>query len=264
MITTRTHGAAPFRVAVVHGGPGAAGEMAPVARRLAPKRGVLEPIQTAASVEGQIEELSSTLRQRCEPPVVLLGYSWGAWLGLLAASRNPRLVAKLILVASGPLEERYAARLRANRMSRLTPEQRLEYESIRESLGNPREEDRDGLLARLGSLLGPATDSYAPVDEGGGSGGEVFCDGAIFQKVWTEAAELRRSGKLMLEAAAVQCPVVAVHGDYDPGPWEGVRDPLAARLRDFRFVLLERCGHKPWIERFAREEFFRIVEEELG
>ena len=264
MITTRTHGAAPFRVAVVHGGPGAAGEMAPVARRLAPKRGVLEPIQTAASVEGQIEELSSTVRQRCEPPVVLLGYSWGAWLGLLAASRNPRLVAKLILVASGPLEERYVPRLRANRMSRLTPEQRLEYESIRERLGNPREEDRDGLLARLGSLLGPATDSYAPMDEGGGSGGEVFCDGAIFQKVWTEAAELRRSGKLMLEAAAVQCPVVAVHGDYDPGPWEGVRDPLAARLRDFRFVLLERCGHKPWIERFAREEFFRIIEEELG
>ena len=42
---------------VVHGGPGACGEMAPVARRLASARGVLEPIQTALSLEGQVEEL---------------------------------------------------------------------------------------------------------------------------------------------------------------------------------------------------------------
>ena len=264
MISTRTHGAAPFRIAVVHGGPGAAGEMAPVARRLAGRRGVVEPIQTAASVEGQIEELNADLRDHCELPVVLLGYSWGAWLGLLAASRHPRLVAKLVLVSSGVLEERYVPRLRANRMSRLNQEQRLEYTSIRERLDNPREEDRDGLLARLGALLGPGTDSYDPMDAGGGMDDEVACDGAIFQRVWSEAAELRRSGRLMREAAAVQCPVVAVHGDYDPGPWEGIRDPLAAKLQDFRFVLLERCGHKPWIERFAREEFFRAIEEELG
>ena len=263
MITTRTHGTAPYRAAVVHGGPGAAGEMAPVAEKLAGSRGVLEPIQTASSVEGQIEELSADLRDHCEPPAVLLGYSWGAWLALLAASRHPRLVGKLILVGSGALKEKYVPRLRANRISRLNQEQRLEYESIRESLDNPREENRDGLMARLGALLGRG-DSYAPVDDGGEMDHEVVCDGAIFQRVWTQAAELRRSGRLMQEAGAVQCPVVAVHGDYDPSPWEGVRDPLAARLQDFRFVLLERCGHKPWIERFAREEFFRTVEEELG
>ena len=31
----RTYGEAPFNIAVIHGGPGAAGEMAPVARELA-------------------------------------------------------------------------------------------------------------------------------------------------------------------------------------------------------------------------------------
>ena len=263
MITTRTHGAAPFRVAVVHGGPGAAGEMVPVAMRLARRRGVLEPIQTAASVEGQIEELSATVRDFCEPPVILLGYSWGAWLALLTASRHPRLAAKLILVGSGALEEKYVPRLRENRMSKLDESQRLEYEAVTAGLGNPQEKNRDALLARLGALLSPG-DSYAPMDDGGGPGGKVFCDGAIFQQVWTQAAELRRSGRLMLEALAVQCPVVAVHGDYDPSPWEGVRDPLTAGLKDFRFVLLERCGHKPWIERFAREDFFRTIEAELG
>lgn len=40
-------GKAPFTVAVIHGGPGAGGEMAPVARKLACDYGVLEPIQTA-------------------------------------------------------------------------------------------------------------------------------------------------------------------------------------------------------------------------
>jgi len=42
----RKYGKPPFRVAVIHGGPGAGGEMAPVVRELASDCGVLEPIQT--------------------------------------------------------------------------------------------------------------------------------------------------------------------------------------------------------------------------
>src|SRR5215467_3183039 len=57
----RTYGSAPYTVAVVDGGPGAAGEMAPVARELAGDRGILEPLQTATSLEGQVEELHVTL-----------------------------------------------------------------------------------------------------------------------------------------------------------------------------------------------------------
>ena len=57
----RRYGKAPFNVAVIHGGPGAVGEMAPVARELASGWGVLEPLQTATSLEGQIEELRAVL-----------------------------------------------------------------------------------------------------------------------------------------------------------------------------------------------------------
>jgi pimeloyl-ACP methyl ester carboxylesterase len=78
----RTYGAAPYTVAVVHGGPGAAGEMAPVARELARGRGIVEPLQTATSLEGQVEELRMTLESSTAPPVVLIGYSWGAWAEL--------------------------------------------------------------------------------------------------------------------------------------------------------------------------------------
>ena len=51
MKNPRKYGSAPFNVAVVHGGPGAPGEMAPVARELSSFRGVLEPLQTATTVE---------------------------------------------------------------------------------------------------------------------------------------------------------------------------------------------------------------------
>ena len=63
----RTYGSAPYTVAVVHGGPGAAGEMAPVARELARDRGILEPLQTATSLEGQVEELRVTLASYTAP-----------------------------------------------------------------------------------------------------------------------------------------------------------------------------------------------------
>jgi pimeloyl-ACP methyl ester carboxylesterase len=57
--------------------------------------------------------------------------------------------------------------------------------------------------------------------------------------------------------------VVAIHGDYDPHPAEGVEKPLDSVLRRFRFVLLKNCGHRPWAERQARDAFYRVLEEEL-
>ena len=58
--------------------------------------------------------------------------------------------------------------------------------------------------------------------------------------------------------------MVAIHGDTDPHPADGVQIPLEAVLKDFQFILLKNCGHKPWIERRAREEFFRILDKELS
>ena len=97
MTNLRKHGKEPFRIAVIHGGPCAPGEMAPVARELSADWGVLEPLQTAASVEGQIEELHGVLNDNADLPVVLVGFSWGAWLGFMLAALYPAFVRKLIL-----------------------------------------------------------------------------------------------------------------------------------------------------------------------
>jgi pimeloyl-ACP methyl ester carboxylesterase len=263
MNSVRVYGKPPYSVAVVHGGPGAGGEMAPLARELASGRGILEPIQTATSLDGQVEELKEVLEAHGDPPVTLIGFSWGAWLSFIVAARYPSAVRKLILVGSGPYEERYVADLQQARLDRLSEMERAEFESAVNGLRDPATEYKDALLARLGALA-TKTDAYDPIVGRAGESDLIGARGDVFHSVWEAAAQLRRSGELLELARHVRCPVVAVHGDYDPHPAEGVQKPLASVLGRFRFVLLEKCGHRPWIERQARDAFYQVLEEELG
>jgi pimeloyl-ACP methyl ester carboxylesterase len=259
MSTLRTYGSPPFAVAVLHGGPGALGSMAAVARTLAAEWGVLEPLQDGLSIGAQVEELRAMLDQHADPPVMLVGSSWGAMLGLIFAAQHPALVRKLILVGSGPLDARYAAGISETRLGRLSDEERHQLDALVTTLDDPAVADKSATLAAIGALSARA-DGFDPIPA---SAEEVDVRYEVFQRVWAEAAELRAGGGFRELARRVTCPVVAIHGDYDPHPAAGVRDPLAAILPDFRFISLERCGHEPWIERHAREEFYRILRDEL-
>lgn len=258
----RFHGIAPYRVAAIHGGPGAAGEMGPVARRLSRDCGVIEPLQTARSVAGQIEELRRGLAEHSQTPAVLIGYSWGAWLSLLLAAHYPELCGKLILVSCPPLVEPAAAELRTRRLDRLDDVEKAEFEAVLASLGDPAAPDSDHLLETLGRLAAKA-DAYSLIDETI-KPGEVRVDAAIYRAVWNEAAAMRRSGELLRQARMVRCPVVAIHGDADSTPVEAVAGPLSAALAGFRMIVLARCGHTPWLERYAQEHFYRALLEEIG
>jgi pimeloyl-ACP methyl ester carboxylesterase len=263
MDNPRIYGQRPFRVAVIHGGPGAGGEMAPVARQLAVNRGVLEPIQTKASLDGQVEELKTSLEAQADFPVTLIGYSWGAWLSYILAARHRDLGRRLILVSSGPFEEEYVAELEATRMGRLSAEEKTEFQSIVKALANAAAEDKDTQLARLGALASK-TDSYDPILTESDGSDTVKASGDIFKGVWQEAAQMRKTGPLLKLAKRITCPVLAIHGNYDPHPAEGVRDPLSKILPDFRFTLLTKCGHTPWMERQAKDRFYGVLEEELS
>jgi pimeloyl-ACP methyl ester carboxylesterase len=254
MDNLRTYGKAPFEVAVLHGGPGVSGEMAPVAQELSGRWGILEPLQTKMSVEGQVEELKLTLEEMAAAPTIIVGYSWGAWLGFLLAARHPSLVKKLVLVSSGPFEEKYAAKIQKTRLQRLSKKER---DDVKFLMARPEDPLAFGLL---GELLSKA-DFYDPLPirpEG------LELRPEIYRSVWKEAAELRKSRKLLEAAKTIRCPVVAIHGDHDPHPAEGVQKPLTKVLKDFRFILLEKCGHTPWMEKQARDEFFLILKGELG
>ncbi len=256
----RTYGKPPFTVVLVHGGPGAGGEMAPVARELASERGILEPIQTKASLAGQIEELRGAIETAGSLPVTVVGFSWGAWLGLLCAARYPELVKKLILVSSGPYEARYASQILQTRLERLSEDDKAELVKAMDLLNSPSAGDKDAAFARFGAIFTRA-DAYDPIS---GESEAVHHSYAIYRGVWKDAENLRKSGELLELAKQVRCPVVALHGDYDPHPAEGVCTPLSAVVPDFRFILLEKCGHMPWIERQARQSFYTVLRHELS
>jgi pimeloyl-ACP methyl ester carboxylesterase len=230
-----------------------------VARELASGRGVLEPLQSATSLEGQVEELRAVLEANADIPVTLIGHSWGAMLGFIFSARHPDFVTKLILVGSAVYEEHYATGIEATRLSRLSEDERGEIGLLLTALDDPTDRNTGAALARLGNLFTKA-DAYDPV----AYDTEVLeVQVELHERVWQEATELRAIGELLRLGRRIRCPVVAIHGDYDPHPPEGVHEPLSTVLEDFRFVLLEHCGHVPWIERRARDEFFRILRGEL-
>jgi pimeloyl-ACP methyl ester carboxylesterase len=255
----RKYGNRPFNVAVIHGGPGAPGEMAPVARELSSVTGVLEPLQTARTIEGQVEELQAIFKENGDIPVTLIGFSWGAMLSLIFTAHHPAFVKKLMLIGSGAYEEKYAEDIVKTRLSRFSEEEREEALSLMETLNDPAIEDKNTPMARLGNLISKA-DSYDPLPH---DSEIVECQYDVYQSVWEQASELRSSGRILELGKQIQCPVVAIHGDYDPHLSEGIRDPLSRIIRDFRFILLENCGHYPWMERGARDEFYSILKNEV-
>ena len=252
MTNLRKYGGPPFSIAVIHGGPGAAGEMAPVARKLSADWGVLEPIQTANSLERQVEELKNFLENNADLPATLIGFSCGAWLSCIVAARYPLIIKKLILISSGPFEEKYAATIQVTRLSRLSEKERTEFNSIFKALD-------DAALTRLGQLM-LKTDSYDPIME---EIERVDLNADIYKSIWPQAAKLRTTGELLEMAKQIQCPVIAIHGDYDPHPADGVQKSLSKCIENFEFILVKNSGHKPWIERRAKEEFFKILKEKL-
>jgi pimeloyl-ACP methyl ester carboxylesterase len=265
METFRKYGSDPFRVLVIHGGPGAAGSVAPIARKLGQTRGVLEPLQTAQTLDGQIEELRQVVEHNATTPVIFIGHSWGAWLSALVTATYPELVRKLILVGSGPFEEKYVPKIAENRFKRLSPHEQEEYLQLVEMLDRSAAQDSAVSLARLGELTHKA-DSYDPIELPNDTTdlADIADPGEIYQGVWPKAAELRATGELLRLVATITCPVVALHGDSDPHPAEGIQQPLAAKVKNFRMIMLEQCGHTPWCERHVMERFYKILEHELS
>jgi len=259
MKNLRKYGMPPFKVAVIHGGPGAPGEMAPVARELSSIRGVLEPLQTATTIEGQIGELKDVLKKNGDLRVTLIGWSWGAWLSLIFAAQYSAFVKKLILIGSGPYEEKYALNIMETRLNRLSIEEKAEALVLIKTLDDPAGGDKNTPLARLGKLISKA-DSYDPLPH---KSETLEYQYDIHQNVWEQASKLRSSGILLESGKNIQCPVVAIHGDYDPHPSEGVRRPLSRILKEFRFILLEKCGHQPWIEKSSKDRFYNILKSEV-
>jgi pimeloyl-ACP methyl ester carboxylesterase len=259
MSNYRTWGGAPFATAVIHGGPGAAGEMAAVAHELSLSRGVIEPFQTEMTVSGQVNELKKVLNDQGDLPVTLLGHSWGAILSFIVTAKNPLLVKKLILVSSGVFEDTYTAGIMRTRLNRLSQKDREVLETLATKLNDPKNRDKNRIFAEFGKVIDTA-DTWDPLLHTI-EGADYRYD--IYENVWKQAQEMRTRGDLVALGRNIHCPVVAIHGDYDPHPADGIQIPLSRVIKNFRFILLENCGHRPWLERSAKTRFYEILNKEL-
>jgi len=253
------YGPAPAIAVAVHGGPGGIGSADGLARGLADVSGcgVLAPRQSKYTIAELVAELE-TQTDGLEAPFVLIGHSWGAWLAGLFAERHPERTKKLILVGSGPL--RPGAKIDEIRRSRFSAQDAQTYDEVLRELPGCAENVRDFLLARLGEICERA-DTFCPA-ELPEEPGSAF-DSLMYAKIWPEADALRRSGELEAVFARLRVPIAILHGGYDPHPADGVSTVLAEHGMAFRRVVLDRCGHTPWREKYAREEFFELLAREL-
>ena len=253
----RKYGKSPFRVVLVHGGPGAIGEMKPVALKLAEYFGVIESVNRAMSVDGQIRELQQCVESCGEVKPVIAGFSWGAWLSLLYAARFPGQIGKLVLMGCGPLEDQHAKNIYETRLNRLGVRQRSEFATLLSGIEKNLFTDRREAFLKLSSLVS-LSDSYDAETE---DTNDTEIDPDVYISVWNEASELRKKGILLQQLSRITCPIIAIHGDYDPHPAEGIHIPLRNSGCNYSFELLKQCGHKPWIERKARDHFYRLLTE---
>ena len=255
----RVYGTEPYDVVVIHGGPGAPGEMAPLVRELSAEHGIIEIFNSANTLHGQVQELLAAVKNHGDNPVTLIGHSWGAMLAYIFSARYPMLVKKLIMVSSGVFEAKYAIDIMKTRLDHLDEKDLLKFNKLMEKINDPAVSNKNAPFTLLGKLISKA-DSFDPLPR---TDDIMECIYEVFQGVWDDAEVLRNSGHLIELGAKIKCPVVAIHGDHDPHPAEGVRDPLSRVLGDFRFIVLEKCGHYPWLEKYARDLFYGMLKEEL-
>lgn len=259
MESYRKYGNAPFNIAVIHGGPGVPGYMKPVAEELSKNFGVIEPLQSANTIDGQVDELRNVLKTNSNLPVSLVGHSWGAWLSVIFASENPDYVKKLILISSGPFEDEYSYSINDTRLKRLSEKDVAELNKLKEELNNTDVKNKKEIFKKFGELSSKA-DYFKPISF---PNDILNYQPDVFQTVMREALYLRKSGKLLKMAGRVNCPVVAIHGDYDPHPFKGVEEPLSKIVKDFKFIILNNCGHYPWNEVNTKDKFYEVINSEL-
>lgn len=253
----RLYGKAPYKIVLVHGGPGAIGSLRGFAQELAElsQIGVMEALQSKYSIAELIEELYNQIKDNCIDKVILIGHSWGAWLAALFAEKYPELSEYIVLVGSGPLEDKYVSEIAIRRFQNLS----VEDDAIFQRLIDKQATDED--MEIIPNIL-EKSDNYCL--EGREKHKADKADSEMHNKVWSEAAKLRTDGELLKSFKNIKNKICLIQGQVDPHPVEGVTIPLQENGIPCETYVLEKCGHSPFMEKYAKEEFYKILIQLIG
>jgi pimeloyl-ACP methyl ester carboxylesterase len=257
------HGSSGPTLIVLHGGPAAAGEAAPIARGLSGTFRVLEPWQRGSgaaplSVAVHVADLFALVRSRCDPPrPALVGESWGAMLALAYAAAHPAAAGPLVLVGCGTFDPVARARMRAILEERTDSALRQQLARLPVEIRDPEERLRRQYELTEHLYL------YDPLaEEDGPARGEPL-DVRAHIETWNDMLRLQREGIYPAAFAAIRSPVLMLHGAYDPHPGAMIRASLEPFLPQLEYREWRRCGHSPWREKAVRAEFFRTLRDWL-
>jgi pimeloyl-ACP methyl ester carboxylesterase len=246
-------------VVVLHGGPGAVGEAAPLARGLADSFRVLEPWQRGSgdaplSVARHIADLQELLEAHSgDARPALVGESWGAMLALAHAAAHPSSVGPIVLVGCGTFDPVGRARMRAILEERMDDELRRRLERLPEKYPDPDERLRKRYeLTKTLYSVDPILASQGEEDNGS-------FDVRAHTETWEDMLRLQDEGVYPASFAVIKSPVLMLHGAYDPHPGRMIQASLEPYLPQLEYREWEHCGHSPWFEGGVRDEFFAVM-----
>jgi len=213
----------------------------------------------AAVIAELLPALADSADSRSQAPkaFTLVGYSWGAMLAMLyaieaAAGREGPMPVRLILLDPAPVTREFRDQFEAefNRRQAGPRIRALREELARSGL---RERDPDGYRQRAFDV------SIAGYFADPGRARELTpfrVVGRVQQSIWESLDDFDLTRPGMLDS--VHLPELVVHGREDPIPLASSR--AAAESLRARLVILEDCGHVPYVEQperlFAEIEAF--------
>jgi proline iminopeptidase len=194
-----------------------------------------------------VEDLAAVVAEFGLDPLSIVGYSWGAMLALLYSieqQKNPQLPApdRMALINPAPLTREYRRQFEAEFARRqASPEiQRLRDELAASGL---RERDPEAYRQRAFELgvAGYFSDPHKATDL---TPFRVL--GRIQQSVWESLGDF----DLIQDLKGIKIPSIVIHGRDDPIPLASSSE--AARALETTLVVLDECGHVPYVEQHSR------------
>jgi pimeloyl-ACP methyl ester carboxylesterase len=243
-------------VIVVHGGPGAYGGSDPVAKELSKTFRTYAPWQRRSgdvrlSVDIHVEDLKQLIEVKFpDKQPAIVGESWGAMLALAFASKYPKMCNCLALVGCGSFSEEVRQELSKRRQER-----------IRNHIAKHPEFASDLQLPVLEQVLKwhDMTDTFARIGYAKPAGPEGEFDRQAFDETWSDMVRCQKERIYPDAFVNISCPVIMIHGDYDPHPGKITADYLKAYIHQLEYKELSKCGHAPDIEKYARNEFYEFL-----
>lgn len=190
-----------------------------------------------------VEDLGKIVVEHRLEPLSIVGYSWGAMLGLLYTMeqrRNPHLVppARLALMNPAPLTREFRRQFEAEFGRRQASP---EIQRMRDELAESGLRERDPAAYRQRafelSVAGYFSDPRKATDLT-----PFRVIGRIQQSVWESLGDFN----LIRELNGISTPSIIIHGRDDPIPLASSSE--AANALGTALVVLDDCGHVPYVE----------------